>query len=88
MIDTTKRVRFYDDRGRNDTYFMKNVIFEDVTFCLCYASFMQESHFGEEKVAIDVFEENSGIEDLVVLFYKDGGDVLCTDLAYYYAENF
>jgi hypothetical protein len=86
-IDTSILVRFYDDRGREESYFLKDVVYEDDNFCLCTASFMQGSLFGVEDKTVK-FEENvDGYEDKRVLFDKDTHAVLTNNLDSHYAEN-
>jgi hypothetical protein len=86
-IDTSILVRFYDDRGREESYFLKEILYETDDFCLCTASFMQESLFGVEDKTVKFDENVYGYKDKRVLFDKDTHKVLTSDLDSYYAEN-
>lgn len=86
-IDTSILVRFYDDRGREISYYLKEILYETDDFCLCTASFMQESLFGVEDKTVKFDENIYGYEDERVLFDKNTHQVLTNNLDRYYAEN-
>ena len=86
-IDTSALVRFYDDRGREISYYLKDVLYENDNICLCNASFMQESLFGEEDKTVKFDENQYGYDDEIILFDKNTCEVLTSNLDSYYAEN-
>jgi hypothetical protein len=71
MIDTSKRVIFFDDRCKTkDLMFMREVLHDDGVVCLCKAA----------------FKENGRLR-AYILFNKSNGEVLTSNFDFWYAEN-
>ena len=73
MINTKKQIRLYDDRNKNDTYFVDKILYENDDVVLVEAS-------------TNVFSDIE--ESEIVLFEKESGTVLTHNLEFYYAENY
>ena len=81
MIDTSMRVRFYDDRGKDKGYYIiVNILFEDLNVCLCTVT-----PLGVSKTLFDKWED---IPSPYVLFDKSDGHIMTENLQFWIAENY
>lgn len=75
-IDTKLPIRFYDDRGKNETeVIVEKILFEDKETCLC-------------QVSVDGDIEAIDEEFKRILFFKEDGRVLTENFQFWYAENY
>lgn len=82
-VDSSKPVRFYDDRQRSDCEgFMGRILFETDKVCLCDVDFYQEDPTDDTMLVAT--EDPTEL----VLFDKETGEVLTCNLRFWYAENY